>query len=361
MKQGFIRIRPNDSNSLRFGRFEFVDGTETTPPDETLAALKRDRIAHRLIGNFAWSHVGRSLDGGQYVYNKPKTNLTMTAGRPTRGVFQVDGWGDLDIGLASVALTKQLPLKKSAGEWRVFAIQYHDWRSVLKTDNRALPTRGNDRGNVRVTTFGGHYVHAFNTASAGKFDLLFWGALQTGRWGVLDHRAGSGVVEAGYQPPIRVLKPWFRAGYAYGSGDGDAGDGDHNTFFQILPTPRIYARLPFYNMMNNEDAFGEVTVRPHQKVSIKGAVHWLRLAKRNDLWYQGGGAYQPWTFGYAGRPSNGNRSLANVYDVGAEVQANANLAVGIYYADAEGKSVTSSIYPNGKHARLGYVELRYRR
>ena len=231
---------------------------------------------------------------------------------------------------------------------------------MLKTDNRPLAARSGDTGNVRVTTAGGNYLHVFPSA-AGKFDVLFWGVLQTGRWGTLDHRAGAAAVEAGYQPPARVLRPWFRAGYSFGSGDGNPNDGEQNTFFQLLPTPRIYARMPFYNMMNNEDTFGELILRPHQKVSIRSDVHWLRLAKQNDLWYQGGGAFQPWTFGFSGRPSNGNRSLATVFDAGAEIQVNSNVGVGAYFADAESKSVTSAIYPNDKRAKFGYVELRIRR
>ena len=54
-KQGYIRFRNlggKEAHSIRLGRMEFVEGTETTPKDATVAALKRDRIAHRLIGNF---------------------------------------------------------------------------------------------------------------------------------------------------------------------------------------------------------------------------------------------------------------------------------------------------------------------
>ncbi|MGH9720872.1 MAG: hypothetical protein ACRD8O_11720 [Bryobacteraceae bacterium] len=41
-------------------------------------------------------------------------------------------------------------------------------------------------------------------------------------------------IEGGIQPKILPrLKPWLRAGYYYGSGDGDAGDRKHGTFFQI--------------------------------------------------------------------------------------------------------------------------------
>ena len=361
VKQGFLRLKGSDgANTLRFGRFEYMDGTEVAPKDGTLAALKRDRVAHRLIGNFGFSHAGRSLDGLQYVHNRPSTNVSVVAAKPTRGVFQVDGWGELDIGLASVTLTRQLAFAKSAGEFRVFGIQYHDWRDVLKTDNRLQAARSADKGNLRIVTAGGHYMHAFKS-SAGTFDVLFWGVLQGGRWGALEHRAGAADVEIGYQPNERVLKPWIRAGYTYGSGDGNPNDNRHNTFFQILPTPRIYARMPFYNMMNNEDAFGELTLRPHSKVTVRSAVHMLRLAERNDLWYLGGGAFQPWTFGYVGRPSNGDRSLATVFDVGAEVQVNTNVAIGAYFADAESKSVTARIYPNDERARFGYVELRIRR
>ena len=90
-KQGFIRF--NDlggiaGQSLKLGRMEFIDGTEVTPKDATLAALKRDRIAHRLLGNFAFSDVGRSFDGVEYVLNRPKLNFTLLGARPTRGVFR---------------------------------------------------------------------------------------------------------------------------------------------------------------------------------------------------------------------------------------------------------------------------------
>jgi hypothetical protein len=72
LKQAFLRVGVPDTargQGVRIGRFEFVDGGENTPANPTLAALKRDRIAHRLIGNFSWSHVQRSYDGVQYTWN----------------------------------------------------------------------------------------------------------------------------------------------------------------------------------------------------------------------------------------------------------------------------------------------------
>src|SRR5215469_17296407 len=74
-KQGFLRFK-SGSQTFRFGRFEFLDGSEVTPKDATLAAVKRDRIQQRLLGNFGWAHVGRSFDGFQYLYNKPSGTFT---------------------------------------------------------------------------------------------------------------------------------------------------------------------------------------------------------------------------------------------------------------------------------------------
>jgi hypothetical protein len=360
-KQGFIRLKFRDGHSVRFGRFEFIDGAEVAPKDATLAAVKRDRIAHRLLGNFGFSHVGRSFDGAQYTVAGSKLNFTALATRPTRGVFQVDGWGDLNTNVYYGALTGQLPGNTSAGEWRIFGLGYSDYRDgVLKTDNRSTAVRNADVGHINIGTFGGHYLHTVAT-KVGSFDALGWLALQAGSWGNLRHRAGAFAAEAGWQPAgIPHLKPWLRGGYNYGSGDKNPNDGDHGTFFQVLPTPRIYARMPFFNMMNNRDAFGELILHPAKALTIRGDVHWLRLAQSNDLWYSGGGEYQPWTFGYTGRPSNGQSGLATLFDVSADYNMNAHLALSAYFGHANGKLVIQSIYPAGKNGNFGYLEATYK-
>lgn len=61
VKQAFLR-----AGRFRLGRFEFADGAEHLPADAQLAAVRRDRIANRLIGTFAFTHVGRSFDGVQF-------------------------------------------------------------------------------------------------------------------------------------------------------------------------------------------------------------------------------------------------------------------------------------------------------
>src|ERR1700730_8768701 len=65
-KQAFVRLK-GDHASLQFGRFEFTDGSEVKPANATLASVKNDRIAQRLIGTFGFSDVMRSFDGAHYV------------------------------------------------------------------------------------------------------------------------------------------------------------------------------------------------------------------------------------------------------------------------------------------------------
>jgi Alginate export len=361
LKQGFVRwkgIFGDKPSSLRVGRFEVVDGSETTPKDATLASLKRERIAHRLIGTFVFSHVGRSFDGAQYVRGVPSSNFTLLAGRATRGVFRVNGWGDIDTDIAYAALTHAVG-KNSPGEWRIFGLGYHDGRRFLKVDNRTSAAIGADQHNIRIATLGGNYLQTAKTGS-GTADLLLWGTWQFGSWGVLDHRAGALAVEGGFQPKLK-LKPWFRGGYSYSTGDSDPNDTRHETFFQVLPTPRIYARFPFFNMMNNEDGFAELILRPHPKWTTRSDAHFLRLTNANDLWYSGGGAFQQQkVFGYTGRPSHGSRSLANLYDLSVDYQVNPHLALTGYYALATGRTVIEKIYPGGGIGQLGYAELNWK-
>ena len=112
--------------------------------------------------------------------------------------------------------------------------------------------------------------------------------------------------------------------------------------------------------MNLRDVFGEVILRPAKALTIRSDVHSLRLANRSDLWYSGGGVYQPWTFGYTGRPSNGQSGLATLYDASADYSVNNHASIGAYYGHAAGKLVIQSIYPNGRNANLGYLEFTFR-
>jgi len=359
-KQLYGRYHFDESQSLQLGRFEFNDATELAPKNATLATLKRDRISQRLIGTFGFSDVGRSFDGLRYSWTQPTADFTLVAATPTRGVFQTDGWGWNRIGFGYAAFTKDWGHGNHAADTRLFAIDYDDFRHILKSDNRPTAVRRGDTENIHIQTWGAHSLHALTT-KAGTLDALGWGVLQTGRWGTQIQRSYAFDFETGYQPAILpMLKPWIRAGYTVGSGDGNPNDNKHETFFQILPTPRPYAMFPFFNMMNTEDAFGALILRPHAKVTVSSSAHSLWLSSVNDLWYSGGGAYQPWTFGYTGRAVSGNRSLANLYDTSVEYRANRHMTFTAYLGYAQGKAVMHQIYPAGMDGQFGYLEALFR-
>jgi hypothetical protein len=360
VKQAFVNFKHLGPTGLKLGRFEYFDGLEVKPQDPLLATVIQTRISSRLISNFAFAAVQRTYDGVQLSADSGQNNFTFFGARPTQGVFQVKGMDELDIDTYYGAYTRSVTSARSAGELRVFALGYIDHRTlVLKTDNRSAPLRAADLGKIEIATWGADYAHVFNATNAGKFDFLVWGAVQTGSWGSLAQQAGAFVGEAGWQPSVKVLKPWVSAGYSYGSGDKNPNDSSHGTFFQVLTTPRQYARFPFYNMMNNEDLYGSLNLRPVSKLSLRSEVHTLRLASASDLWYSGGGAFQPKTFGYTGRPSNGHQGLANVWDVSADYQITHSFSTTLYYGHAWGKAVISALYPNDANGQLIFLETNF--
>lgn len=352
----FPRLKGQAGNQLTLGRFRFVEGLETTPAEPVLAWLKQARLAHRLLGDFDFSAAGRTNDGLWLEWQVPAGQLTFAAARPTAGVFRMNGASSLDVLWGYAALT--LPRLAQRREVRLFALGYGDARALVKSDNRPLALRsGDDRfQNIALGTFGGHYIEVFPAGSAGSFDLLFWGALQAGSWGTQDHRAGAFAAEVGWQPQFPSLRPWLRLGYYRSSGDDDPLDSTHRTFFQVLPTPRLYARYPFYNGQNISDLSFMALLRPWARLTLRSETHALWLAAANDLWYSGGGAFSRTVFGYAGRPSGGHSGLARVWDLSTDFKLSPHWSLGVYYARAWGGDVVKQSFPADPGSNYAFLE-----
>jgi len=361
VKQAYITFKKFGPFNAQIGRFEFLDGLEIIPKNRLLAALAQTRVSQRLIGNFGWSAVGRSFDGGHITADWGSNDVTFVAARPTRGVYQVDGMGELDINLLYAAYSRGFTATKYSARARGFAIGYFDQRdSVLKTDNRPAGVRAADHSDLQIGTYGGELLQLFDIGRGNNVDVVVWGAWQRGSWGIQTHRASTFLTEVGWQAGATILRPWVSLGFSHGSGDGDPNDSTHGTFFQILPTPRPYARFPFWNMQNSDDFYGSVVLQPVSKISIRSELHALRLANASDLWYLGGGAFQPRTFGYTGRPSNGNRSLANMWDLSGDFEVTKAFGMTLYYGHAWGKSVITNIYPKNPNGQMAYLETNFR-
>ena len=253
-RQGFIRYHFNEERSaIRLAAFEFIDGQRSSQrkiPD--MQWLQANRIAHRLIGNFGFSNGQRSFDGLDLKLGGRAWDITAMAGRATQGSINMNANPELNVDIQYLAYTRAL----AGGHilMRGFGLGYHDGRTGLtKTDNRSAAARALDHKNIRIGTYGGDFLATVPVRKIyGRF--LFWGAGQDGSWGLLDHRAGAFDVEAGWRLNSVATRPWLRGGYFRSTGDRNNADGTHNTF-SVLPTPRIYARFPFFNMMNSKDEF----------------------------------------------------------------------------------------------------------
>jgi hypothetical protein len=358
LKQAYFRYHFGEDKTLRVGRFEFFGGTETHPKDPSMLWLQNNRVQQRLVGNFGFANAQRSFDGVDAHIGSGPWDFTAMAARSDQGVFNMNGNKELNVDLQYAALTRTAAQGHVIA--RAFAIGYHDGRTGLtKTDNRPLAVRALDHKNIRLGTYGGSVI-ATAPAGPGAFDFVFWGAWQNGQWGALNDSGGAAALEGGYRLKAVPGSPWLRAGWWRATGDNNNADNQQNTFFQVLPTPRVYARLPFYNLMNSTDTFVQAIDKPAKRLELRSDLHWLDLTSSKDLWYLGGGAFDNKVFGFTGRPANDHSSFASVADISSDWQTTDHLAVNLYYGHGWGKSVVKAIYPTNTNVQLGYLELVYR-
>lgn len=340
--------------TAQVGRQAFRDGLESQATDPTLKWIQAQRIAERLIGPFDFTHVGRSFDGAQLAYDNELLNATAFGFVPTAGGFEISANRNIDeIRLAGVAITGK-DAKLGGLLPRVFWIDYDDARDLVVVDNRPLTARQADNNNIHVYTVGANAAYVVPVGS-GKLDLLGWVAGQFGDWESQDHRAYAYAFEGGYKLEGIWAAPWLRAGIDRSSGDSDPNDSVHESFFQMLPTPRIYAQFPFYNLMNSQDVFAQLLLRPHSRLLLRGDFHWLRTSEENDLFYFGGGATKRDSFGFTGLPTAAHNEIAYVTEVSAAISATDNLTIYAYYAHAFGQGVIAANFAD-REANYAYLE-----
>lgn len=361
LKQLFLTVRDlltpyQQGVDLTLGRFAYQEGLETLTGNAKLDWLKRVRGSERLLGPFGWSAFQRSFDGAQMKLDNQVLNWTTMVGHPTQGGFEEKAGETIDtIGVLATSLTLKPRGWLENAVPRISYLRYEDQRNVSqRVDNVAASAPKVD---IAINTYTAELPLSY-AAGAGEADLLGWVAIQEGDWYELDHRAFALALEGGCQWTQAPWQPHLRAGWLYGSGDSDPGDGKHSTFFQVLPTARKFAQLPFYNLMNNSDLFVQGFVKPRKTVVLRADWHWLSLAERNDRWYSGAGATQErgQLFGFTGRASQGKRDLGHLVDLSVAYMPNPTLTAYAYYGHVFGAGVINAIY-TGRNADFLYLEL----
>lgn len=360
LRQAYAEYSSADKVGLgRVGRFLFSNGGEAPATNKDVEAIKSQRIYNRVIGPFDFTN-GRSFDGvflrlGQSSAGTIATSLM----HPTFGGFSTKGSSELsDVSLVTASYTTAEEYWPGTGEGQLFYYYYGDSRdkNVVKADNRLLDVRKLDTESLDIHNFGAHWVQLYDLGDA-VIDSLVWGILQTGDWGTQSHQAEALALETGLRLKDVSLKPAFRLGYNWGSGDSDPNDGNHHTFFQMLPTARQYAMTPFFNEMNTQDLFVQAAVNPIDPLKLSSFVHYLWLSDSKDLLYSGGGANKSRDqFGYTGTALGGD-AIGLLWDVTLSYEFCKNLSGSVYYGHLFGASGANKVFNSGGDLDYGFLEL----
>lgn len=342
--------------TVQVGRMPYSSGAEASSGNAKIEAVKRQRIADRLVGEFEWSLYQRAYDGVRVDATHGRWSGTAVAFHPTQGGFE-DAAGLMmrDVTVAGGAVTARRTAPAPAMQWQLFAFRYRDTRRVsARPDNSGRAAQAVDVG---VNTFGATVIAAPAPVAGRQWDGLLWVAGQSGSWYEQTHRAASVAAEAGYQWTTARWQPWVRGGWLFASGDRDPSDSRHGTFFQMLPTVRRYAQTALYSQMNNTDAFAQVLLRPRKSLAVRLDWHRVGLASSRDGWYYGSGATQVrgTIFGFSTRPSFGAGRLATIGEASAEYTISPHWSVNGYLAIAHGGPIVAHAFA-GRTLTFGYLE-----
>jgi hypothetical protein len=243
----FKRLLPR--TTMQVGRMPYASGNETGSGNSKIDAVRQQRVFARVIGEFGWSIYQRAFDGVRVDTTGNRWSATGFAFHPSQGGFE-DAAGLMMPGVTVLGAAATLNSGAAARplQSQVFAYRYRDTRRVSqRPDNTGRSAAVADVG---INTFGITVIAAPPPRIGRQWDALLWSAFQAGSWYEQTHRAASIAAEAGHQWTEARWQPWVRGGYLYGSGDGDASDNRHGTFFEMLPTVRQYAQSALYSQMN---------------------------------------------------------------------------------------------------------------
>jgi len=352
LRQANLEWKPIPSLFLRAGRQDVKLGAEVAYTEPDWKYLKNSRLAERLIGTVGWSHVERATDAVQAGYDFGGHRVDAFAGRPTTGVFEVDeGMRPLhDIVYGGSAWTVKRGTWLPDTELQLFGVVYDDDRN---------PRHGGLAHGLTVYTTGASWLGVYELGP-GRLDALLWVAGQFGEFNGDDQRAAAGIAEFGYQLPDVFAKPWLRVGVNVASGDGDPTDGDHETFFNLLPTNHLYYgfadQLAFANLIN---PFVQLRLTPHPKVWANLFVHWFELVSNDDFRYSGTGAFDRQSFGFPTQNTAGQSDVGLEYDAVVGVNVHRTTTVEFGFSFLDGGDVFRTRPSRDAYFAYASVEFRY--
>lgn len=352
VRQLWIELRSAGGPALRLGRQDIKLGTEVSYPEPAWSYLKVQRASQRLVGTVGWTHAERSNDGVSLSWDRGAHHLYAFAARPTTGVFDLDSSyaGQEDIRYGGVSWTARRGAWLLDTELRLFALAYRDQRDASDGAFGGVPDE-----ELTVYTVGASAIRV-RPVGSGQLDALVWGALQWGDFQDLDHRAWAALVELGYRRPDAPGAPWLRAGVNAASGDRSPTDGDHESFFNLLPTNHLYYGFADrFALANLVDAFASLRLDLGARTQLLAFVHQLWLMTDDDGRHFGTGAFNKNSFGYGIQPSGGHRGVGTELDLVVSHRLGPRLTLEAGYAFLEGHAVLDVF--SDDDVRFGYLEV----
>jgi hypothetical protein len=344
------------ATTIQIGRMPYASGGEAASGNPKIEAVKLQHVAARVIGEFGWSIYQRAYDGVRVDTARRRWSAAGFAFHPTQGGFE-DAAGLMmpSVTVLGGAASATSAVSSPSVQYQAFVYRYRDTRRVTqRPDNTG---RSAPEVDVGINTFGGSIIIAPPRVRGRQWDGLVWVAVQSGSWYELRHRAASVAGEVGHQWTTARWQPWLRAGYLYASGDSDATDSTHGTFFEMLPTVRQYAQSALYSQMNNTDLFAQLLARPRRNVNMR--LDWRRvgLASSHDGWYYGSGATQEHgsIFGFATRPSFGATHLVTIGEGSVDYAIAPHWSINGYLGVARGGAVVTRAFA-GHTLTFAYLE-----
>ena len=339
--------------ALVVGRQPWSEGAEALPGVPYLDAVKRGRIAERLIGNWEWVNVGRRFDGASASWQSDALHLSGFAFHPTAGGVDHDDALErlADLRVAGVSATARYGRWLPSAEARAFLFLYDDERPGA---------RSAAAGDIDLRTAGGHLLWGGES-----WDAFVWAAVQRGDWGRTDHAASAVIVEVGRQLGGVAGKPALRLGAARASGDEAAGD--HGTFVPLLPTKhKFLGSLDYVTFANLETAYLDARWSLPAKWALQAGLHTFRLADRRDAWYTGSGAFDEQRLGYTlRRPARGGNYPSTHLGEELDVEASRPLVHGLSLAVGagwfRGGGAAEAAFPDDPDGAWGWAQLSWRR
>ncbi len=307
---------PGSGVWLEAGRFSRAAAVEPTSGDAVIDALTRAHVNGRLLGDMEWTFYQRAWDGLRGGVDRGRWHTTLTAALPTQGTFEESANLPLDrVRVVAAEVRADPGALAPHTAVTAFTYGYDDRRRVTARPDNLAPAMPGNEVDVRIGTVGASAVTAV-PRDGRRWDGLAWTAVQAGDWYGQRHRAYAAAAQFGHQWTAAPWQPWLRAGVDYASGDGDAGDGTHGTFFPMLPSGNHLSRSSTYALMNVRDGWAEARVAPARTLDVAAAVHSVGLARATDRWYTGSGATGRTGnyFGFQGRDTRGAARLGRIVE-----------------------------------------------